>query len=57
MLEAIDAVNRELGTTTLVITHNVGIADMADRVFHFADGRIAKTETIGRRRKPGELSW
>jgi putative ABC transport system ATP-binding protein len=57
VLEAIDNVNRELNATTLVITHNVGIADMADRVLHFADGRIAKVEAKGRRRKPSELSW
>jgi putative ABC transport system ATP-binding protein len=57
VLEAIDAVNRELKATTLVISHNIGIADMADRVLYFADGRIARTEEKGRRRKPSELSW
>jgi putative ABC transport system ATP-binding protein len=57
VLEAIDKVNRELNATTLVITHNIGIADMADRVLSFADGRIAKTEESGRRRRPAELVW
>jgi putative ABC transport system ATP-binding protein len=57
VLEAIDAVNRELDATTLVITHNVGIAGMADRVLHFADGQIASEEAKGRRRRPAELSW
>src|SRR6516165_11823866 len=41
VLEAIERVNRELGTTTAVITHNAAIADMADRVIALADGRIA----------------
>jgi putative ABC transport system ATP-binding protein len=57
VLEAIDNVNRELGATTLVITHNAGIADMADRVVHFADGRVASMEAKGRVRKPSELAW
>ena len=34
VLEAIERVNRELGTTTAVITHNADIAGMADRVIH-----------------------
>ena len=57
VLEAIEHVNRELGATTMVITHNVGIADMADRVLHFADGRITSVENTGRRRRPSELVW
>ncbi len=40
VLEAIARVNRELGTTTAVITHNAAIAGMADRVVTLADGRI-----------------
>ena len=42
VLEAIERVNRELGTTTAVITHNAVIADMADRVISLSDGRIAR---------------
>ncbi len=57
VLEAIDRVNRELGTTTAVITHNAAISEMADRVISLADGRIASqrhnTEKIG----PQELHW
>lgn len=41
VLEAIDRINRELGTTTAVITHNAVIAGMADRVIALSDGRIA----------------
>ena len=40
VLEAIERVNRELGTTTALITHNAVIAEMADRVMRLADGRI-----------------
>ena len=41
VLEALDRVNREIGTATVVITHNAGIAGMADRVVRLADGRVA----------------
>lgn len=57
VLEAIDHVNRELGTTTALITHNAVIADMADRVLRFADGRIAEITSNTSRRRPSELRW
>ena len=57
VLEAIEQVNRELGTTTAVITHNAGIAAMADRVLRFADGHIVAEEKNTRRCAPRELSW
>jgi putative ABC transport system ATP-binding protein len=57
VLEAIERANRELGTTTALITHNAGIAAMADRVLRFADGTIATTEQNAARRKPAELTW
>ena len=41
VLEALEKVNRELGTLTVLITHNAGIADMADRVIRLSDGQIA----------------
>ena len=44
VLEAIERVNRELGTTTVVITHNAAIAGMADRVVRLADGRVVGDE-------------
>jgi ABC-type glutathione transport system ATPase component len=40
VLEAIERVNRELGTLAVIITHNAVIADMADRIIHLSDGRI-----------------
>jgi putative ABC transport system ATP-binding protein len=57
VLQAIETVNRELGTTTLVITHNAPIADMADRVIALADGRIADMRTVPHRRPAAELVW
>jgi putative ABC transport system ATP-binding protein len=57
VLEAIERANRELGTTTIVITHNMVIADMADRVIRMADGRIAGSERNLTRKAPAELHW
>jgi putative ABC transport system ATP-binding protein len=57
VLEAIDRINRELGTTTVVITHNAVIADMADRVITLSDGRIASVRNNPRKAAPGELHW
>lgn len=42
VLEALQNVNKTYGTTTLIITHNVAIADVADRVIYFADGKVSK---------------
>jgi putative ABC transport system ATP-binding protein len=57
VLEALDQVNRELGTTTLLITHNAVIAEMADYVLRFADGRLAESRPNLARRKPGDMQW
>ena len=57
VLQAIERVNRELGTTSVVITHNAAIAEMADRVVAMADGRIAAVRRNAHRRAPAELSW
>ena len=57
VLEVIARVNRELGTTAVVITHNAAIAGMADRVIHLGDGRIVKVERNAHKISPAELSW
>lgn len=57
VLEVIAQVNREIGTTAIVITHNAAIAAMADRVIHLGDGRIQRIDTNERRLTPDELSW
>ena len=57
VLEAIDRINRELGTTTALITHNVAIADIANRVITLSDGRVAADRQNADRRPPSEISW
>ena len=57
VLEALERVNRELGTCTALITHNAAIAAMADRVIRLSDGRIAGIDTNAVKRSPRELSW
>ena len=57
VLEAIEHINRELGTTTAVITHNEVIGEMADRVIRLSDGRVSDIHANPRRRPPAELHW
>jgi putative ABC transport system ATP-binding protein len=57
VLEALASVNAELGTTTVVITHNAAIAQMADRVIRLADGRVTAIEARTAKLSPRELSW
>lgn len=57
VLEALRHVNVTLGATTMIITHNVGIAEMSDRVIHLSDGQISEIKAMGRRKQPSELSW
>jgi putative ABC transport system ATP-binding protein len=57
VLEAIERVNRELGTATVVITHNAAIAGMADRVVRLFDGRVAGTQVNAVKTAVRELQW
>ncbi len=57
VLEVIARVNRELGTTTVVITHNAVISAMADRVVHLGDGLVVRTERNAARKAATELVW
>ena len=57
VLDAIVRINRELGTTTVVITHNAVIARVADRVLSLADGHIAREVINTERVEPEALSW
>ncbi|HMA12954.1 MAG TPA: ABC transporter ATP-binding protein [Steroidobacteraceae bacterium] len=57
VLEALVRVNRELATTTLLITHNADIAQIGDRVVRFADGMIRSIEKNAVRRDPKDLHW
>ncbi len=57
VLEALQRVNQELGTTTAVITHNAGIAQMADRVVYLTDGLISDIHINDTRVSPKSLTW
>ncbi len=57
VLEALDRVNRELGTTTAVITHNADIARMADRVIRLGDGLVTGVEANPHKTAPRDLHW
>jgi putative ABC transport system ATP-binding protein len=57
VLEALERVNKELATTTVVITHNAAIASMADLVIRLADGRIAGIEEHTEKQAPRQLVW
>ena len=57
VLETLARANRELGTTLVIITHNAGIAAMANRVIHFLDGRIARIDINAAPANPSGISW
>jgi putative ABC transport system ATP-binding protein len=57
VLDVIARINRDLGTTVIVITHNAAISAMADRVVHFGDGRIQRVDRNAHKLAPAELSW
>ena len=57
VLEAIEKVNRELGTTTIIITHNASITGMANRIITMRDGTILSDEENKKRISIGEISW
>jgi putative ABC transport system ATP-binding protein len=57
VLEVLRHINRELGTTTVVITHNAVIADMANRVIRLSDGRVSEVRTNSHPVNPDQLHW
>jgi putative ABC transport system ATP-binding protein len=57
VLGVIDRVNRELGTATVLITHNAPIATMADRVVTLADGRVLSDRAVSDRASPQTIRW
>jgi putative ABC transport system ATP-binding protein len=57
VLEELERVNRELGTATVVITHNAAIAAMADRVVRVTDGCVAGIERNAATIRARELQW
>ena len=57
VLEAIQRANEELGTLTIIITHNAVMADKADRVIHLSDGRVHHIRANTRRAPASSLNW
>jgi len=57
VLEVLERINRELGTTTALITHNADIAGMADRVVRVGSGVIQSVERNERKKSPREMRW
>lgn len=57
VLDAIERLNRTLGTLTVVITHNAVMAEMADRVIHLSDGRVHHIHQNSRRAPVADLKW
>ena len=57
VLEVLQEVNRTVGTTTVVITHNAAIGRMADRVIRISSGAISSVERNATRARPEELEW
>jgi len=57
VLEAIERINDELGTTTVVITHNAVIGSMANRIISLSDGRIVSVHENESRQTAAGLSW
>lgn len=57
VLEVIERVNRDLGTTTAVITHNAVVAGMADRVISLSDGRVSETRRNAQKRAAAGIEW
>lgn len=57
VLDVIQRINRELGTTTAVITHNAVISKMADRVISISDGRVVGVQTNETKVEASALEW
>jgi putative ABC transport system ATP-binding protein len=57
VLEVINRINLDTGTTAVVITHNASIAGMADRVIHLGDGRIQRVVCNEHKLTPSQLAW
>jgi putative ABC transport system ATP-binding protein len=57
VLEALDRVNRELGTTTVIITHNAVQANMAERIIYLSDGQVTEIRRNEQKTSPRELNW
>ncbi len=57
VLDVLQTINDELGTTTAIITHNQVVSKMAQRVIHLSDGRVSEIEEIAEQVSARELAW
>jgi putative ABC transport system ATP-binding protein len=57
VIDAIVHVSAEIGATTLIVTHNAVVADIADRVVHFSNGAVVDVKDNPVKRAPRELAW
>lgn len=57
VLEALERANRELGATTVIITHNADIARMADRIIQLRDGQIISVERNEVKTAARDIVW
>jgi putative ABC transport system ATP-binding protein len=57
VLEVLEEVNRELGATTVIITHNADIAGMADRVVRLSDGLVSEITRNTVKKSPRDMRW
>ncbi|WP_321396101.1 ABC transporter ATP-binding protein [Emcibacter sp.] len=57
VLQALQEVNKKYGTTTIIITHNASIANMADLVIYFGDGQVVDVKVNENPVDPREISW
>lgn len=57
VLEAVERINRELGTLTVIITHNAIMSEMADRVINLSDGKIVSSHFNENRLPTSKLKW
>lgn len=57
VLSAIERINRELNTTTAVITHNISIGGMADRIIHLGDGLITRVDINDHKIASADIRW
>jgi putative ABC transport system ATP-binding protein len=57
VLEVIERINQELGTTTAVITHNAATGKMADRIITLADGQVHSREINTEKVPASDIRW
>lgn len=57
VLGAIADVSAQVGATTMIVTHNAVVADIADRIIEFSDGAVAQLRVNTAKRSPAELAW